>query len=259
MDKYKLEDFTIRLDATIIEALERINKNKRGFLIVVDQNQKVLGTLSDGDLRRAFISIAQKGAVDLKGMKIAEYYSKNFTGITCEETLSKLIESFKNERINFIPILDSRQKLVNIITKKQMHLELTRDQKIDLKDQKLLNVFENAADNEVYGRPWGYYKTLLKSEHQHVKVIVVYPNEETSLQSHQKREEFWVIVKGRASVSIDLSKRELGSGEYIFVPKGSKHRISNKGNENLIIIEVQLGDYFGEDDIIRYEDKYQRI
>jgi mannose-1-phosphate guanylyltransferase/mannose-6-phosphate isomerase len=127
MEGYKITDFTIRFDATIIEALERINKNKRGFLVVVDPNQKALGTLSDGDLRRAFISIAQKGAVDLKGIRITDYYSKNFTSVSSEETLSRLIESFKNERINFIPILDPRQKLVNIITKKQMHLELICD------------------------------------------------------------------------------------------------------------------------------------
>ena len=99
---------------------------------------------------------------------------------------------------------------------------------------------------------------MVESDTWQVKRIEIKPGESISLQKHKKRSEHWVVVKGIANVEINDQNTTLNINESIFVSKGTKHRLSNHGNENLIIIEVQIGDYLGEDDIVRYEDIYSR-
>ena len=84
------------------------------------------------------------------------------------------------------------------------------------------------------------------------------PGGALSLQSHKHRQEHWVVVSGVATVEVDGVQSSLTSGESILIPLGSKHRLSNNDVELVIIIETQIGDYLGEDDITRYEDDYQR-
>ena len=91
-----------------------------------------------------------------------------------------------------------------------------------------------------------------------VKKIFVKPNAKLSLQSHKHRSEHWVVVKGTANVLIDNNKYTLEINESIYIPLGAKHRLENVTDKDLIITEVQVGDYLGEDDIIRYEDIYGR-
>lgn len=174
--------------------------------------------------------------------------------------IKEITEIFKDRRINFIPILDDENKLINIITKRQFHVLLLGDKKIDLTNPDLINVDESKLDSEVYPRPWGFYKTLFLSDHTHVKTLVLYPMGKTSYQTHSKREEFWVVVKGEGIIKIDASERKIETGDYVFVPKECKHKITNPSkDENLVLIETQLGSYFGEDDIQRLEDEYGRI
>ena len=91
-----------------------------------------------------------------------------------------------------------------------------------------------------------------------MKRIVVNSNEKLSLQSHRYRSEHWVVVEGVATVTLDEKEINLNEGQSVFVPQGCKHRLCNNYEKKLIIIEVQIGSYFGEDDIIRYEDIYSR-
>ncbi len=107
-------------------------------------------------------------------------------------------------------------------------------------------------------RPWGNYTTVMKGEKWLVKRLEINPNESLSLQLHNFRSEHWVVVKGIAKVQIEEKITYLNTNESIYVPLGSKHRLSNAHNELLILIEVQSGNYLGEDDIIRFEDKYKR-
>jgi len=111
---------------------------------------------------------------------------------------------------------------------------------------------------ETEKRPWGSFDVLIDDPHTKVKRITVLPNEVLSLQSHQRREEHWTVVKGVATVHLDGVIKDYGYSEHVFIPKGSKHRLENRSAETIEIVEVQLGDYFGEDDIVRYEDKYAR-
>lgn len=107
-------------------------------------------------------------------------------------------------------------------------------------------------------RPWGSY-TILEDKPTHkVKRLSVLPGKILSLQSHNHRAEHWTVVKGEAYVINGEEELILKKNESIFIPIGNKHRLGNKTNQILEVIETQTGDYFGEDDIIRYEDEYKR-
>jgi len=107
-------------------------------------------------------------------------------------------------------------------------------------------------------RPWGTYESLLVSPGYQVKRIEVNPGASLSLQMHHHRAEHWTIVKGQARVTRDDTTHDLQVNESIHLPLGCKHRMENIGAELLVFIEVQVGDYLGEDDIVRFEDRYGR-
>tara|TARA_B100001989_G_C24548553_1_gene472623 strand:- start:150 stop:1616 length:1467 start_codon:yes stop_codon:yes gene_type:complete len=118
--------------------------------------------------------------------------------------------------------------------------------------------FEEINENKKTHRPWGFFINILKEKNWQVKRLEINPNESISLQKHCFRSEHWVVVKGEAKVEINDEISFLKKDESIYVPCGSKHRVSNSGLNSLTIIEVQSGSYLGEDDIIRFEDKYKR-
>ena len=107
-------------------------------------------------------------------------------------------------------------------------------------------------------RPWGWFETLLKEEAFHLKRIYVKSRESLSLQKHKYRSEHWVVVTGKIKVTLREKVFFLEQGESVYIPCGSKHRLENCESVPAVVIEVQTGKYFGEDDIIRYEDKYAR-
>ncbi len=107
-------------------------------------------------------------------------------------------------------------------------------------------------------RPWGHFTILEEGERYKIKRIVVEPKQKLSLQKHYHRSEHWVVVKGTANVTVGDEEKLVHENESIFVPKGFVHRLENPGKVNLELIEVQVGEYVGEDDIVRLEDVYQR-
>lgn len=107
-------------------------------------------------------------------------------------------------------------------------------------------------------RPWGSYTVLEEAPRYKIKRIVVNPNEKLSLQMHYHRSEHWVVVKGTAKVTIGEKESMVHENESVYVPKSTLHRLENPGKVPLEIIEVQNGEYVGEDDIIRTDDRYGR-
>jgi mannose-1-phosphate guanylyltransferase/mannose-6-phosphate isomerase len=107
-------------------------------------------------------------------------------------------------------------------------------------------------------RPWGYYETIDAGERFQVKRIMVKPGQALSLQMHHKRAEHWVVVSGRARVTRDDQVYEVRENESTFIPLGAKHRLENPTDQPLYLIEVQSGAYLGEDDIVRFDDRYNR-
>ncbi len=108
-------------------------------------------------------------------------------------------------------------------------------------------------------RPWGWYDSIDMGECFQVKRITVKSGASLSLQMHHYRAEHWIVVKGVAKVTNGDQVLLLNENQSTYIPIGVKHRLENPGSEPLEMIEVQSGDYLGEDDIVRFEDRYGRL
>ena len=132
--------------------------------------------------------------------------------------------------------------------------------------QKVKEVVETLIKNEYLEgrehkksfRPWGSFTSIEKGSNWQVKRLEIKPKSSISLQKHNHRSEHWIIVNGTAKIEINDEVKFLGKNESTYIPLGAKHRLSNPADSPLIVIEVQSGEYLGEDDIIRFEDNYGR-
>jgi len=108
-------------------------------------------------------------------------------------------------------------------------------------------------------RPWGVFEVLLDGETCKVKKITVNPGCRLSLQSHEKRNEHWIVVEGSMRITTGDHVEDYSKNAHIYIPHGTKHRMKNLGSVLASVIEIQTGTYFGEDDITRFEDDYNRV
>lgn len=137
-----------------------------------------------------------------------------------------------------------------------------KDRAQDVKKAVELLKAKDIAQAEIFPkdhRPWGWFESLALGERFQVKRICVKPGASLSLQSHNHRSEHWIVVEGTAKVTIDEDVRLVTEGQSVYVPLGAVHRMENPGKLPMVLIEVQIGTYLGEDDIIRYEDAYARL
>ncbi len=111
---------------------------------------------------------------------------------------------------------------------------------------------------QTYSRPWGTYKTIEMGTLFQAKIITVIPGGRLSLQKHFKRSEHWVVVEGVATITVGDSTKDYVVGEHVYIPLEAIHRLENKTGSGVSIIEVQVGTYLGEDDIVRLDDIYNR-
>jgi len=238
-------------NATLKDVVLQLNKNKKRFVICTDHLNHIFGVVSDSDVRRAF----------LKKISITDTIDKvlntNFKYLYTNSSFSEVCELFRLEKIDFLPIINKDKVLVNVLTKKQFHLALLENIDFNL-NYDFTQLDGVTLEHEIYNRPWGFYKSSFLTNHAQAKIITVYPDSELSLQKHFKREEHWVVIKGTGMAVLDEEVINMYPGRYVYIPKECKHQIINNSNENLIFSEVQLGEYFGEDDIVRYSDKYGR-
>ena len=246
--------YIINSNATLRDALVQMDEIHQGFLVVVNDEKKHLyGTLTDGDIRRALIA---KSCLE---ETVGNVCNKRCHKLVQDEGLVQIIDHFKNKAISFLPVVDKQGKVVNLLTKKQLHSLLLTNNKICLLDD-FSNIDESLMDYEIYPRPWGFYKTVLINQFFQLKIISIAPGQALSLQLHNLREEYWIVAHGKGIARIEKSELYVQRGTTLFIPKGCKHRLKNiDEQENLIITEIQIGEYFGEDDITRFEDIYGRI
>jgi mannose-6-phosphate isomerase len=108
-------------------------------------------------------------------------------------------------------------------------------------------------------RPWGSYTVLDEGPNYKVKRLEVLPGKRMSYQKHSQRAEHWMVVQGTAGVTLEGQEMTVATGGTVDVPIGAAHRITNPGGEKLVLIEIQCGNYLGEDDIVRLQDDYDRV
>ena len=121
-----------------------------------------------------------------------------------------------------------------------------------------MTFFDPPGCDRTVARPWGTYTVLEEGDGFKIKRIVVKPGQSLSLQMHHHRSEHWVVVNGAAQVTNGDEVMLLKTNESTYIPAGNKHRLENPGLLDLVMIEVQSGDYLGEDDIVRFQDNYGR-
>jgi mannose-1-phosphate guanylyltransferase/mannose-6-phosphate isomerase len=115
------------------------------------------------------------------------------------------------------------------------------------------------SDGSIGERPWGYYRQLARGDGYQVKLIEVEAGQRLSLQSHRHRSEHWIVVNGIATVQVGDATLTLRQGQHVFIPQGTRHRLANQQTVVLRLLEVQVGTYLEEDDIVRYQDDYGRV
>jgi mannose-6-phosphate isomerase len=118
--------------------------------------------------------------------------------------------------------------------------------------------FETTATIAGEVRPWGAYHVLSDEPHYKLKRLEVEPNQRLSLQYHHHREEHWLVIQGEPTITVGERTWQARPGDYIHIPKQAPHRLANLTSQRIALIEVQLGDSFAEDDIVRLQDDYQR-
>lgn len=113
-------------------------------------------------------------------------------------------------------------------------------------------------EGKLYERPWGTYRTIEQRENYQIKHIVVFPHKRLSLQYHNHRAEHWTLIKGEGIATIDKQDITMKVNDSVYIPIEKIHRMKNITSENVEFIEIQVGDYLGEDDIVRIEDDFGR-
>ena len=180
------------------------------------------------------------------GENITSFNSKNCL-VYCKSDKNIVLNDVEN-----ISIIETEDAL--LVTKK----DLSSQVKTIYNHFKKKNSDIIKKSNTTY-RPWGYFTDLLITQTHRVKIIHLYPNSKISLQYHNKRAEHWVITKGVGHVTKGKKEIELKQDESIYIPHNEVHMIENKSDNLLEFIEVQIGSYVGEDDIVRLEDQYGRV
>lgn len=180
--------------------------------------------------------------------------SNNASAINCKNTLLRAESSdqqlvgFGLENIVAIAMPDSV-----LIARKD------KSQKVkEIVDELRIKKIKQADNFPKDHRPWGWFESLVLGDRFQVKRICVKPGGALSLQSHSCRSEHWVVVEGIAKITINDEIKLINEGESVYIPLGSIHRMENTGKIPTVLIEVQIGSYLGEDDIVRYEDLYAR-
>lgn len=252
----KLSSICCKHNESLINIIKKLEQNKKGFVILIDEQNMVKAVVTDGDIRRYIIKNYSNLNLDYPYIIEKNYYPICLSSSKFD--FVKLSQIFAGDKIKCIPIVDNDNKIINCITKNQFHISLLHNRFKNFNYN--YEIFEKyTQDLDIMSRPWGFYKSILLTDIMQSKMIIISPNQAISLQKHRYREEHWIVLHGQGQIILESSHLNAYPGKYVFIPKGAKHRIVNTSTKNnLIFFELQMGDYFGEDDIIRYEDKYNR-
>jgi len=237
----------LRLDKKSFEKIKKVSIDKH--LIENIKNIFVLPLLSDWNDYGSWESIFENVSKDSDGNVLyGNILSKESKGCFISSDSSSVLAIGVDNMI----IIHANDKI----------LICSRSKLSDLKSFFGASDFVNntaLTDSRKTFRPWGFYESIVLENKYQVKMLTEFRGQKLSLQLHHKRSENWVIVDGEATIQKGNDKLVLAFGESIFIPKKTKHSIENNGDKDLKIIEVQCGDYIGEDDIQRFEDLYNRL
>jgi mannose-1-phosphate guanylyltransferase/mannose-6-phosphate isomerase len=238
--------------ATVLDALRKIDANRRGFLVVVAEDMTFYRTLTDGDMRRFLIA---GGSIN---DAVSKLEPREYATLRSDSDISEAIEIFGDSRIKFIPILGDNGKVENILTEHAMQVAFLRNLEFNLRFD-FFSLEETALNHAIIAKPWGFFRTTVLNDFYQSKILSLNPDSAISLQLHKRREEYWLTVNGEGEAQIGESYKQLLTGSAIFIPRNCQHRLRNTSSANrLVVVEVQVGESFDEKDIERLDDDYGR-
>jgi mannose-1-phosphate guanylyltransferase/mannose-6-phosphate isomerase len=247
LDKAKLDMDFIRLEPKSFKKIKSISidhavfeKAKSSYVVPTDLKWNDLGTYN------ALWDIGKK--------------DNNNNVINGDVIIDNVKNSYIYSDKNLVAV--SNIENVNVVSTQDAILVTSINKSNEIKS--LINILGKSNRNEltehvITNRPWGYFENISSNNSHKIKKLTVMPGKKLSLQSHSKRSEHWVVISGIATVTKSDKEFILNKDESTFIPVNVKHRLVNASKKPLIIIEVQTGKYFGEDDIKRFEDIYGRI
>ena len=266
--RYELEKHQKKLNKNVILTIENSEKNGKKIKLNKEYFEKVEKISVD----YAIMEKQENGKVISYNGYWCDIGSFEALYNHCDKDIDGNILSDDVITINTKNCLINSDKLVTTIGLEDLIIIDDRDsllitKKSDSQDvKKIVKELENKKRNEIIChskvyRPWGWYINIEGNDYNGFKVkrIGVYPGKRLSLQSHNKRSEHWVITKGTAKVQVGKDFLTLHKNQHVYIPKETLHRMENIGEEMVEFVETQIGDYLGEDDIIRYEDDFGRI
>ena len=230
MKDFLNEKIIITSDSTIFQTIKKIDDNKLRFAIVVDDNYDVLGVVTDGDIRRQLLS---GDSLESKVCFKDKFYFLNYN-----DDFSRVCKLFRDSRVDFLPILNSG-KLYNLLTRQQFNAMLLEG--ISYKPNINFSNFNSVSiEHEIYNRPWGFYKSAWLNSNGQAKIISINADSELSLQKHKRREEHWIVIKGKGLAVIGDALIDLYPGKYIYVPKECKHQIINNSQTQFLLYSISF-------------------
>lgn len=248
-----LNAFRVHVEASLRDAMARIEQNTMRFLVVIDHNNRLVGVLTDGDIRRALLN----GHAITDSVSAA--YTEGAQTIDTSADMATVANLLKDRRIHFVPVIDADDTLVNVITREQFNVFLLEAGEFS-PTYDFLGLDPSKEEQHIYPRPWGFYKTVFLNQHTRAKILCVYPEQALSLQYHHRREEHWMVVSGLGEVTLGASVKKVAPGDYVFIPQEVPHRLCNASRDEILMItEVQLGEAFDEHDIVRLSDLHGRV
>ena len=251
VDKVDVVDKDFVIDADVFATMPDISID----YAVMEKSDKLVVVAADFDWNDlgAWDSVAETLPIDANNNRVRDvsdvvmYDTHNTNIFTTSE--DKLIATVGLDNVTIVETRDA------VLVAKNNKLQGVKD----IVNTLTKNKHPSAEVHRTEYRPWGTFTILDEGDTYKVKQILVYPGQKLSLQSHNHRSEHWVVVMGVATVDNGDETVTLNANESIYIPQGNRHRLCNHTDSPVVIIEVQTGDYLGEDDIIRYEDTYGRF
>ncbi len=236
---------------TIEDAMQVIESMPGGFAIVTDHQGRLSSFL---DRTRLHQLLRQLRRMETP-LGFAREKRRPTPALSIFATREETTELFMQNPIDHLPVLDTRDRVVNCISKTGFFQFLCEDLPWDT----MGNFLEHdRTPPEPVHRPWGFFRSLLNTDFCHTKILSLEPGQELSLQKHLHREEHWTIVRGSGLFRLEDTFIPVKAGDTLHIPRVTVHWLKNTGTVSLMLVEVQLGDAFDESDIIRLSDRYGR-